>query len=244
MYGSPRSPHAALPRRLAPTIPGMRWLALRATGPGIWFAARIKRVFGCAPRGLSRSRALCQPRLPAEHHDPPTRGGYIGGPQSSRPTVALDTDPQSGPDTRNGLKRSLALGGLARVAGCRGWCCPLAPRATQCPRRGGGRGVSDYGFQTIGHSRWLLVLWYRREIIMGILLELRYSLSFLVCMGCCRRYRQGPSSGIRISVALTLGFQFIFRPPARRRRAFSARRRYRHSSSDRNRTHTLSTGTG
>jgi hypothetical protein len=181
----------------------MRWLALRATGPGIWFAARIKRVFGCAPRGLSRSRALCQPRLPAEHHDPPTRGGYIGGPQSSRPTVALDTDPQSGPDTRNGLKRSLALGGLARVAGCRGWCCPLAPRATQCPRRGGGRGVSDYGFQTIGHSRWLLVLWYRREIIMGILLELRYSLSYPVARS--KSNHQTERSGLNLDSISSVG---------------------------------------
>ena len=58
------------PRRSRPTIPGCGSLLTSLTVPGYnesGLDASIKRVFGCAPRGLSRSSAWCRLRCRAPH---------------------------------------------------------------------------------------------------------------------------------------------------------------------------------
>jgi len=58
------------PRRSRPTIPGCGSLLASLTVPGYnesGLDASIKRVFGCAPRGLSRSSTWCRLRCRAPH---------------------------------------------------------------------------------------------------------------------------------------------------------------------------------
>ena len=104
------------PHRSRLTIPGVRRVnpPFRAD-PGMQRASPLFQAVtstpagkpvGCAPRGLSRSSAWCRCARPPS------------SPADVLTTVALDTSPQSGPDTKGLLRWTLAPGGSTRGSGC------------------------------------------------------------------------------------------------------------------------------
>jgi hypothetical protein len=104
-------------RRSAPTVPGVRRASSPFRASGLPPAGKPG---GCAPCGLSRSSAWCRCALAPS------------GPARVLATVALDTDPQSGPDRTGLLRWPLAPVGSPRAA----HRVPSGPRSRSRPLRG------------------------------------------------------------------------------------------------------------